>query len=168
MTSAPRKPDTESQRAAMRKLSFLVGKWTGEASILRGAGESIELLQTEEAEYKLDGLVLMIEGIGRSKADGKPALQALGTISYDDETQTYHMRAYNDGRYLETEVKLAENGKGMMWVFALGEIKTSSVLQIDELGDWTELHEITIGSQPPRKFMQVRASRREGEAAMAG
>lgn len=158
MTQLPRAPDTESQRAAMKKLSFLAGRWAGEARILRGGGESLELVQTEVAEYKLDGLVLMIEGVGRHKVDGKAALQTLGTISYDDEFRTYHMRAYNDGRYLETEVKLADDGKAMMWGFALGEIKTSSVLRIDEMGDWTELHEITIGSQAPRKFMEVRVS----------
>lgn len=158
MTQLPRVPDTSSQRGAMRKLSFLVGRWSGEARILRAGGESLELVQTEEAEYKLDGLVLLIEGIGCSKADGKAALQALGVISYDDAAGTYHMRAYNDGRYLETEVKLTENGKGMTWGFALGEIKTSSVLRINEKGDWTELAEITIGSQPPRRFMELRVS----------
>jgi|SRR5579872_463494 len=69
---------------------------------------------------------------------------------------------------LETEVKLAENGRGMMWGFMLGEIKTSSVLLIDDLGDWTEHHEITIGSRPARKFMQVRVSRHVlSEAAVA-
>lgn len=126
---------------------------------MRGAGNSLELSQTEEAEYKLDGLVLMIQGVGRSKADAKPAMQALGMISYDDEARTYHMRAYNDGRYLETEVRLAENGKEITWGFVLGEIKTSSVLQMDDAGDWTELHEISMNSQPPRKFMEVRVSR---------
>jgi hypothetical protein len=40
----------------------------------------------------------------------------------------------------------------------LGEIKTSSLMRISELGDWTELHEITIGSQPPRRLMEVRVS----------
>ena len=69
------------------------------------------------------------------------------------------MRAYNDGRYLETEVRLAENGKEMTWGFVLGEIKTSSVLRMDDVGDWIELHEISISSQPPRKFMEVRVSR---------
>jgi hypothetical protein len=143
----------------MRKLSFLLGKWSGEARILRASGEATELVQTEEAEYRLDGLVLMIEGIGRNRADGKTTLQALGMLSYDDEAGTYFMRAYNDGRYMQTEVKLAENGRGMMWGFALGEIKTSSVLRIDRKGDWTELHEIMIGSEPPRKFMEIRVSR---------
>jgi hypothetical protein len=158
MTQLPRTPDTESQRAAMKKLSFLAGKWTGEARILRGGGEPLELVQTEEAEYKLDGLVLMIEGIGCDKATGKAALQALGVISYDDDAGTYQMRAFNDGRYLETEVRLAENGKGMIWGFVLGDIRTSSVLRMNEKGDWTELHEITIGSEPPRKLMEVRVS----------
>jgi hypothetical protein len=158
MTQLPRVPDAEVQRAAMRKLSFLVGKWTGEARILRGVGESLELVQTEEAEFKLNGLILVIEGTGRNTADGKAALQALGMISFDDESGTYHMRAYNDGRSLDTEVKIAENGIGMTWGFALGEIKTSSLMRISELGDWTELHEITVGSQPPRRFMEVRVS----------
>jgi len=39
----------------MKKLDFLIGKWAGEARLLRGPTESVELLQTEEAQYKLDG-----------------------------------------------------------------------------------------------------------------
>jgi hypothetical protein len=156
MAQQPRVPDIESQRAAMKKLSFLIGKWSGEARILRGSGEPLELIQTEEAQYRLGGLVLMIEGIGRSKSDGKVVLQALGIVSYDDEAAAYRLRAYNDGRYLETDVKLGEDGKGIMWGFALGEIKTSSILRVNENGEWTELTEMTIGSQPPRKFMELR------------
>jgi hypothetical protein len=139
----------------MKRLSFPVGRWSGEARILRAPGEPVELIQTEEAQYRLDGLVLIIEGIGRNKTDGKVALQALGIVSYDDATGTYCMRAYNDGRYLETELKLADNGKGLTWGFVLGEIKTSSVLRIDEKGQWTESTEITIGSQPSRRFMEL-------------
>jgi hypothetical protein len=143
----------------MQKLAFLVGDWSGEAWIFRSGAEPVELAQTEHAEFKLDGLLLLIEGIGRSKADGRIALQALGIVSYDDESGTYHMRAFNDGRYLETEVKLAADGKAVTWGFVLGEIRTSSLLRLDEHGRWTELHEITIGSQPPRKFMEVTVSR---------
>src|SRR5215469_9711688 len=158
MAQPPRTPNLETQRSAMQKLSFLVGKWSGEASVRRGPGDPLELIQTEQAEYKLDGLLLLIEGIGRNKTDGKIALQALGIISYDDEAGKYHMHAFNDGRYLETELKLTGNDNGLTWGFALGEIKTSSTLRIDANGHWTELHEITIGSQPPRRFMELRAS----------
>ena len=81
-------PDVEAQRTAMRKLGFLVGDWSGEASVLHGPGQFSELAQTQSAQFKLDGLVLMIEGVGRTKTDGKPALQALGLISFADETGT--------------------------------------------------------------------------------
>ena len=121
----------------MKKLNFLVGEWVGEAHALRGPGESTELVQTEEARYKLDGLILTIEGVGRTKSDGKPILQAFGVISYDDESKTYHMRAFNDGRFLETEVKLPAEGDGMTWGFALGEIRTKSVMRINDREEWT-------------------------------
>src|SRR5712692_10344383 len=63
-------PNLEAQRAAMKKLAFLVGKWSGEASVLRGPREFVDLWQTEEAQFKLDGLLLIIEGAGRLKSDG--------------------------------------------------------------------------------------------------
>ena len=68
--------------------------WTGEARITRGAGETTELVQTEAASYKLDGLILVIEGIGRAKSCVAPVLQAFGVTSYEDETKTYCMRAF--------------------------------------------------------------------------
>ena len=89
MAQLPRVPDLEAQREAMKRLGFLVGKWAGEARLLRGPAESVELLQTEEANYKLDGLILVIEGIGRTQSGGQAFLQAFGIISYDDESGTY-------------------------------------------------------------------------------
>jgi hypothetical protein len=155
MVQLPRVPDLEAQRTAMKEVSFLVGKWSGEARLLRGPAESVELLQTEDAQYKLDGLILVIEGIGRTKASGQPVLQAFGIISYDDESATYRMRAFNDGRFLETQVNLLEEGEGMTWGFVLGDIRTKTVLRINEDGEWTELAEIAIGSRPPKKFLEL-------------
>ena len=143
----------------MKRLGFLVGKWSGEARLLRGPGGWVELLQTEEAGYKLDGLVLVIESVGRVKAGGEAVIQAFGIIFYDDETGTYRMRAFNDGRFLETEVQLLEEGQGMSWGFVLGEIRTKSVLRINERGEWTELAEITIGSEPAKKLLELTVRR---------
>src|SRR5262249_6341815 len=141
MTQLPRVPDLEAQRAAMKKLGFLVGDWAGTARIFRGA-DTMELQQTESAQYKLDGLILLIEGIGIDRSTKKPALQALGFVSYDDESATYRMRAFNDGRFLETELRLQDEGQRLAWGFTLGEIRTKSVLWIDEKGDWIESHEL--------------------------
>src|SRR5262245_23594227 len=139
----------------MKKLGFLIGKWSGQARAYGAPGGPVELVQTEEVQDKLDGLLLMIEGVGRTKTDGKVALQALGMISYDDENRAYRMRAYNDGRWLETDVKLAGDGQGLTWGFTLGDIKTNSVMRINEKGEWTEITEFTIGTQPPRKMMEI-------------
>jgi len=155
MAQLPRVPDLAAQREAMKKLDFLVGKWAGEAYLLRGPSELVELHQTEEAQYRLSGLIMVIEGVGRVGSGGQPVLQAFGVISYDDDNATYRLRAFNDGRFLETQLKLLEQGRGMTWGFALGEIRTNSVLRINERGEWTELAEISIGSQPPKKLLEL-------------
>jgi hypothetical protein len=155
MAPLPRVPDLRSQRDAMRKLSFLAGKWTGRARQFRGTAEPLELSQTEEAQFKLDGLILVIEGTGKTLSEGQPVLQALGIISYDDESATYHMRAFNDGRFLETELKLLSDTQGLAWGFTMGDIQTKSVLRISEKGEWTELHEIAIGFQLSKKLMEM-------------
>lgn len=123
--------------------------------MLRGSGEPIHLKQTEETEYKLDGLILTVEGVGRTKSDGRPVLEAFGVISYDDENGSYRMRAFNDGRYLETDLKLADDGKGATWGFTFGSIKTSSVLRINDQGEWTEQAEITFGAEPARTLLDL-------------
>jgi hypothetical protein len=146
----------------MRRLSFLIGKWSGDASVFRGQGRFVDLSQTEEAQFKLDGLVLMIEGVGRTKTDGKLALQALGLISFDDESGTYRMRAFNDGRWLESEVRLADGGNAISWGFTLGEIRTNSVMRINDKGEWTELAELSIGTGPPQKLMELTVRRASG------
>jgi hypothetical protein len=63
MAQTPRTPDLEAQRTAITKLAFLVGEWSGEASVLRGPAKFVELVQTESAQFKLDGLLLVIEGL---------------------------------------------------------------------------------------------------------
>lgn len=65
------------------------------------------------------------------------------------------MRAHNDGRWLESEVKLLDDGKSLSWGFSLGEISTKSLLRINEKGEWTEHHEVTIGARPPQKLMEL-------------
>jgi len=150
----PRTPDLAAQREAMAKLRFLVGSWRGKARLYRGAEGPVDLLQSEVAGYRLDGLILLIEGVGRTAEGGKAVLQALGVVSYDDQIAAYRMRAFNDGRFLETEVKLLED-RGMTWGFTLGDIATRSILKIDENGAWTEIAEIRVGSQDPKKLLEL-------------
>ena len=143
----------------MDKLRFLIGTWSGQARIWQELDRSVDLIQTEKVTYKLDGLILLIEGVGKNKSDSKFMLQALGLISYNDEAGVYRMRAFNDGRWLESNVLLDNSGKGLHWGFTIGQIKTDSTLKINENGDWTEFHQLKVGPQPSRKFMQITVKR---------
>lgn len=158
MSQPIRVPDLEAQRLTMQRLDFLVGTWTGSARVLRGPGVVVEVDQTERAEYRLGGLVLLIEGTGCDRSNGAPVLQALGVLSYDDEQQTYRMRAFNDGRFLETEVRLP-GPREMTWSFAFGDISTRSVLRVDDEKRWTEHALLTIGAQPPKTLLELSVRR---------
>jgi hypothetical protein len=118
-----RQPDLTAQRDAMKKLDFLVGKWSGEASVIRGPGEPMKLTQTEEVQFKLDGLVMLVEGTGRDSA-GQVVFRALATIAYDDTAGVYRFRAYNDGRYLDTELTVTPGG--FSWGYEAGSLKVQT------------------------------------------
>jgi hypothetical protein len=152
-------PDPQKQRLAMQRLSFLIGTWSGEAHVQRGPDDLITLAQTEEAYYKGDGLILVLEGTGRIGAEQPPFLQALAIISFDDATETYRMRGWNGGRFMESEVQLLGDGRSLRWGVGAGETR-STLLHVDKDGLWTERGELKIGSQEPRKYMDVTVRRK--------
>jgi hypothetical protein len=145
-------PDVTAQRDAMKKLDFLVGKWSGEASVIRGPGEPMKLTQTEEVQFKLDGLVMLVEGTGRNSA-GQVVYRALATIAYDDTAGVYRFRAYNDGRYLDTELTVTPGG--FSWGYEAGPLKVHNTMGLSEKGEWLESTETSYGATPPRRSLQM-------------
>src|SRR5262245_62100286 len=65
------------QRREMKKLDWFIGHWKGTGWIQMGPQGRREFTQTETVEAKLDGLVLVIEGLGKAKADGSTVHTAL-------------------------------------------------------------------------------------------
>ena len=128
----PQRPDATAQREAMKKLAFLQGTWSGDATTMR-PNQTIKVKQTEQVSYKLDGLVLLIEGTGRNPDSGEVMFRALATVSYDDIAGVYHFRAYNDGNYLDAELKVPENG--FEWGYKAGPAQIAFVMKINEKGD---------------------------------
>jgi hypothetical protein len=140
------------QREAMQKLAFLAGRWSGPVTVIRGPGGPLHLTQTENVAFKLDGLVLLIEGQS-SGADGKGRFQALATIAYDDATRSYHIRAYNEGHYLDTELTVLADG--FSWGFQGGPAHVVNTMHLGAKGQWQETTEVTFGSNPPRKSVEM-------------
>lgn len=148
----PAPNSVDAQREAMRKLSFLTGHWSGPVTIARGPGEPLHLTQTEEVQYKLDGLVLLIEGRSTSP-DGKVLFKALATVAYDDASHTYRFRAYNDGRYLDTELAVPANG--FSWGFTAGPAHIVNTMHLTAKGEWNEVSEAAFGGNPPHHSVDM-------------
>lgn len=141
-----------AQRAAMAKLAFLVGTWSGSVSVRQGPGEPMHLTQTEHVQTKLDGLILLIEGSSRD-ADGKVLFQALATVSYDSAAAAYRFRAYNDGRYLDTELKVPD--AGFSWGYQAGPALISNRMHLTDAGEWAETTDAAISSGAPRRSVEM-------------
>jgi hypothetical protein len=155
-TAAAQAPSTDVQHQAMQKLAFLDGHWSGPVTVIRGPGEPLKATQTEDVQFKLDGLVLLIEGKSTG-ADGKVLFSALATIAYDDDSKTYRFRAYNSGRYIDTE--LAVTGNGFSWSFPAGQAHVVNTMKLTDKGEWQESTEVDMGSGPPRKVVDMLLSR---------
>jgi len=152
VAAQPPSDSTAVDRAAMQKLSFLAGSWSGPATIVRGPGEPIHLTQSEKVEYKLGGLVLLIEGKSTGQ-DGSVPFEALATVAYDDASRSYRIRAYNAGHYVDTE--LTVQGDGFSWGFAAGPAQVLNTMHLTPSHEWQETSEVTLGSNPPRRTVDM-------------
>jgi hypothetical protein len=144
-------PDLAAQKEAMKKLSFLVGTWKGPATANLPGGP-IQVTQTEEVQYKLDGSVLLVEGTGRTP-DGVVRFNALATISYDGSAKQYRIRAHTDGHYLDTV--LTATAKGFEWSRPAGPGKVVFKMVLNEKGQWHETGEFSMPGQPPQKAIEL-------------
>jgi len=142
----------EAQRAAMQKLAFLAGHWSGPVTIVRGPGEPLKLTQTENIQLKLDGLVLLIEGQSTDK-DGKVSFSALATVAFDEATHTYRIRAYHDGRYVDTEFVPTANG--FSWSFDSGPAHVVNIMHLTDRNEWSEATDVTVGSNPTMHSVEM-------------
>lgn len=156
---AQRPPDTTAaQRDAMHKLSFLAGRWSGPVSISMGPGEPLHLTQTEKIEYKLDGLVLLIEGKSTA-ADGNTPFQALATVAWDDAAHGYRIRAYNAGHYIDTALTVLADG--FSWGFDSGPAHVANTMHLTAKGEWQETTDVTFGGNPPQRSVDMLLTRQQ-------
>lgn len=140
----------------MKRLSFLVGQWRGEATTVV-AGVRKRLDQTEDVRLRLDGLVLLVEGTGRDPETGAIVFSALATIAFDEASGTYRFRAHSDGNYLDTEMTVRE--KGVEWGYSRGPAVITNVMKLDAEGRWIEFTDVSVNGGPPRRVTEIQVSR---------
>ena len=154
--------------AEMKRLDFLVGQWQGEGWIMLGTKQRHTFRQTENVQRKVDGTVLLIEGLGKSMDTGDAGAiihTAFAVLSYEKDAKVFRWRAFRaDGSSIDTEAKVSENM--LVWGFRDprgGNIRFT--IKLNEKGQWFEVGEMSRDSQTWLKFFEMTLNRVASVAA---
>ena len=144
----------EVQHREMKKLDWLVGRWKGTGWILMGPQGRHEFTQTETIEAKLDGLVLVIEGMGKAKEDGSTVHAALAFVSYDHRAKTFRWHAFAPEGQIDTEAKVGMDT--LEWSLQIPQRgRMRYTISRNEKGEWFEIGEMSQEDQTWRKFFEM-------------
>jgi len=144
----------EVQQREMKKLDWLVGRWNGAGWILMGPQGRHELTQTETIEAKLDGLVLVIEGLGKAKDDGSTVHAALALVSYDHRAKTFRWHAITPEGQIDTEAKVGTDK--LEWSLQIPQRgRMRYTITRNDKGEWVEIGEMSQEDQTWRKFFEM-------------
>lgn len=152
-----------SQSAEMKKLDFLVGQWQGEGWIMLGPGQRRTFKQTENVQRKVDGQILLIDGLGKGTVPGKQEEvtihNAFAVVSYDTEAKVFRWRAYRaGGNWIDTEAKVS--GNNLVWGFRDargGDIRFT--ITLNAKGQWFEIGEFSGDGKNWQKFFEMTLNR---------
>ncbi|HEX2079089.1 MAG TPA: hypothetical protein VHG08_15300 [Longimicrobium sp.] len=162
--AAAQAPAAASSGAAeqMRRLAFLHGTWRGEGVTMMGPGQQERASVLETAQPKLDGTVLLVEGLGwqgtEGAADYHVVHQALGVMSYDARRGGWAMRAYRGGGWVDADVTVGDGE--LVWAFdqpGAGRIRYT--IRLDEQGRWHEVGDMSPDGQRWHRFFEMRLTR---------
>jgi hypothetical protein len=146
-------PDGSASRAAMQKLDFMVGRWKGEAWMMRD-NEKITTTMTEVVERKLGGVAFLVEGLGVVPGPGAEAPRivhnALAVIAFDPQTRGYVLRSYiSSGQWGDFALTPVEGGVSWTREVPGGRIRNTAKIGN---GVW---HEIGEFSRDGTTWMQI-------------
>ena len=96
-------PNEKTGKEKMQPFTAWAGKWHGEGVMQMGPGEPRKTTVDENIELKLDGMVLLVEGMGKAidpqTSEIKIVHHALAILSFDQSTNAYQFNTYlKDGK----------------------------------------------------------------------
>lgn len=155
LPAAAQRPDhSEACRKAMSQLAYLSGDWEGTATVMRPNG-ALQVAQTEHVEWKLNGLVLSIEGTGKMTT-GETGFQAFAVLYFDPIDQQYKMRSFvKEGYSTQAYFKIL-SPNNFEWGFDVPTGKTRYHIVLDEAArTWRETGEYSADGQTWMKFIEM-------------
>lgn len=143
----------------MKVFALWTGKWHGEGTMHTG-GEMKTITVDKNIELKLDGRVLVMEGVGKSKDEYTQeevvVHHAFGILSYDETSHEYKLRTYlTNGRTADVSLKVLD-GERFQWYFDSPPGKVRYTINVDRTkSTWKETGEYSADGTVWRKFFDV-------------
>ena len=158
----PPMPDVAKLREAMQPFRPAVGHWRGESWMQMGPGEPQRSIGEETVEMRLDGLVLIVEGLHHAKlADGsagKVAHHALAIASADPDGGFRFSTFLADGRAADARGNW-ENGKFVWTPPAPPGRQMRYIIDWSVADHWTEIGEMSTDGTTWTKFFEMNLTR---------
>jgi hypothetical protein len=152
-------PDPRAAIEAVKHVAFLEGNWSGEGWAQMGPGPREGFTQTETVELKLDGAVMLIEGVGYSRGENpKKVHHALAVVSFDPVGSSLVFSSFLPGRpRLDVVPEVAPNA--FKWSFSPpggGHIRYSIAV---ENGTWHEVGEYSRDGESWHQFFEMQLTK---------
>jgi hypothetical protein len=149
------KPPT-AQLDEMKKASFLLGRWKGSGTMEMAPGQRHTFNQTEDVESKLGGLLVVIQGEGKSDA-GRVGHQAFAVLSYQ-EPGGFHFRSWDQfGRTIDAPATFKDGT--FVWSMQAGPSHMRYTIHVGSDGQWREIGEMSMDGTTWRKFFEMTLDR---------
>ena len=149
--SAQQQNNAELQRAEVKKLESMVGKWQGSGWIMH-EGKRETFTGSETVQRKLDGLAILVEG-RFTNAEGRVIHETLAVLSYNQKDSKYNFRTYlATGMSGEHELKIV--GDGYEWGFQFpGGMVRYTIKTANDV--WAEIGEYSKDGKSWIKFFEM-------------
>lgn len=129
----------KTSQAEVKKLSFLVGEWSGSGWMMGQDRIRRTFDQTEKIQFKLDSTAILIEGLGKS--DGKIVHNALAIITFSGKEDHFDFQSFlPSGQKGNFKSELID---GIYYWYPAESVRY--IIQINEKGQWSEIGEFSQG-----------------------
>ncbi len=153
---APPSAQRMTRQQAMARLQWMYGVWSGPASGTNPDRSRYAITQTERIGPMLGGDILVVEGRGY-RDDGSTGFDAFAAISFNEDSQTYEMRAYAMGN--AGTFPLTVNDHGYVWQIPAGPGYVAYTSTFDG-HTFREVGVFSMQGIPPQQMFEMNLTRR--------
>jgi hypothetical protein len=141
------------------------GFWQGEGLARMSPGEPGKSTVDERITFKLDGAVVLVEGIGKVKSpttnSDSVVHQALGILSYDAQNSQYRFKTYlADGKSQDAWFSVLSATR-YQWGFDTPRGKIRYTIILDTTSSWNETGEFSADGKTWTTFFEMNLTKKQ-------